>query len=418
MPASAPCSNWLKRARVPDSVIVGLEQSGDEMRYRRILMVTATGLTALFAVGAAFQSSLFVTLEGAPHTDAMLSERLFANFSGVLIFAVAFVTIPLRRFGTLMRVPIVLAICGVAALARMIVQALLEVHPRGLQDWYLADLMAGFTIGLVSSVIALLLADYEYRLRLQERTTSAQSLRAARALEALQAEELRVRREVAEGLHGTVQQRLVLVGVEVAALRDRLDQAGSLDDRARRDFHRIIESLDHMREQDVREMSQLLYPNGIDLGLSQAVRMLMRRVPASIAARVHISPRVVEYDDPAHGGLSVAERLMIVRLLEEGVSNAFRHGGAAKLQLHLDIEQVDDRHELVLRLDDNGVGVDGSGRLHGLERLVDRVRDRGGVVDLLPSPVLSGARLQLRLPVAEPTPAPAVPASPEEHQTA
>lgn len=385
---------------MPDPVpVAALERTGDEMRYRRIVVVTASTLTSLFAVGAAFQFGVLAadTAGGA----VGLLERLFANFSSVLVIAVAFIAVPVRRYSALLRIPIVLAICGTAALARMTAQALIEVYPIAQRDSYLLDLVAALSIGLVSVTIAMLLADYEYRLRLQERTSTAQSLRAAQALEALQAEELRVRREVAEGLHGTVQQRLVLISVEVQTLAERLRAEGRLDLAAERDFARLQSGLDQIREQDVREMSQLLYPNGIDLGLSQAVRMLMRRVPAAIAAKVVISPRLVEHDDPAVGGFSVTERLNVVRLLEEGVTNALRHGGAAKLELRLDVVAGERGPELSLTLDDDGSGVSGDGQFHGLRHLVDRIRDQGGVVDLLPSPLLPGARLQLRLPVVQ-----------------
>ena len=56
--------------------------------------------------------------------------------------------------------------------------------------------------------------------------------------------------------------------------------------------------LDEAREIDVREMSRLLYPDRLELGLVPALRALLGRIPASIATRLTVSDAVRSLDDP------------------------------------------------------------------------------------------------------------------------
>ena len=75
--------------------------------------------------------------------------------------------------------------------------------------------------------------------------------------------------------------------------------------------------LDEAREIDVREMSRLLYPDRLELGLVPALRALLGRIPASIATRLTVSDAVRSLDDPSGCSLTVSERLLAVRVVEE-----------------------------------------------------------------------------------------------------
>jgi two-component system sensor histidine kinase UhpB len=244
------------------------------------------------------------------------------------------------------------------------------------------------------------------RARVEERGALLQSLRASEALDALQSEELRVRREVAEGLHGTVQQQLVLVRIRLDSIIARLRRA---DAETRADHgvqhpeaEQLIGELDALvgivevlRERGVRELSQLLYPAGTDLGLAQASRMMLRSLPPSIATRVEIADAVLEADDPSGPGLGVETRILLLRVLEEAVSNALRHGRASTLALRIAVEQG----ELRLTLDDDGTGLpEGEPALHGLALLRTRLIAIGAGIELGGSP-LGGARVLATLPL-------------------
>ncbi|PPF50424.1 MULTISPECIES: ATP-binding protein [unclassified Rathayibacter] len=89
--------------------------------------------------------------------------------------------------------------------------------------------------------------------------------------------------------------------------------------------------------------------------------------------------------------------MLLVRFLEEAVTNALKHGGASSLRVRGDEEAG----VVVLTLDDDGRGlVEGSTR-SGLARLERQLAVYGGSLELSDSPVLAGARLRARLPLSD-----------------
>ena len=156
------------------------------------------------------------------------------------------------------------------------------------------------------------------------------------ALKALEQEEIRVRRTVAEGLHGTLQSKLVLVDARLADVLARAEARGvDSDDVGLAAWVRA--ELDAVRETDVREMSRLLYPERLELGLVPALRALLGRIPASIATRLVVSDAVRPLDDPTGLAADVSERLLVVRVVEEALTNALKHGPASSLVVVLDV---------------------------------------------------------------------------------
>ena len=98
-----------------------------------------------------------------------------------------------------------------------------------------------------------------------------------------------MRRAVAEGLHGTLQSKLILVDARLAEVLARADGLDAADAES---LGWVREELADAREIDVRQMSRLLYPDRLELGLVPALRALLGRLPASIATRLTVSDAV------------------------------------------------------------------------------------------------------------------------------
>lgn len=367
-------------------------------RYRRAAVLGALLLLIVFGIGSALQSTIFQVARGLPAYDEIYAvpvwARLLANLAAVAIIVVSVWLLPIhpRR-----RVLWMLAAVGatvVAVLTRGALQLALEVYPIRQLDLVLVDVVVGLFSGLFSMLVGVILAEALERARAQERAASRQTLRARSALDALQTEELRVRREVAEGLHGTVQQRLVLIGARVRRAVADLPVGAVIDSDDLRRLEEVHQEIDELREQGVRGMSQLLYPEGIDIGLVPAVRMMLRRVPSAIRVDTEIEAAVAEFDDPGAGRISAALRLLSVRLLEEAVSNALRHGHAGRIAVTL---RLDDGERLTMCVDDDGVGIPEHATLSGLAQLRNRLDDVGGTLDLGRSH-LGGARVLVTFP--------------------
>ena len=146
-------------------------------------------------------------------------------------------------------------------------------------------MLSGFLLGVISAGIGMWAVTTRRAARRRIRAATRDAVHVELAVKALEQEEIRVRREVAEGLHGTLQSKLVLVD---ARLGDVLDHADRLDAADAESLAWVRAELDEAREIDVREMSRLLYPDRLELGL----------VPAAAGAA---GPPPREHRDPAHG---------------------------------------------------------------------------------------------------------------------
>lgn len=374
--------------------------SVEAARYRRAAAWGSFIPLVVFGVGAAMQSEIFQVAQGLAAYgeiyDVPLWTRLVANFSAAILIGIAVWFLPINPHRRAVWRIAVAGAAVAAVLVRGALQLLLGVYTVSLIGFALVDVVVGLFCGLFSLVIGVALAEAFQRVRYQERTTARQALRASAALDALQAEELRVRREVAEGLHGTVQHRLVLLDAGLRGIADDLHVGAAVEDEHLRRLAEIRRDLDNLREHGVREMSQLLYPAGVSLGLAQAVRMMLKRIPSSIRVQAHIEESVVEYDDPAFARVPKELRLLAVRLLEEAVSNALRHGNASQIAVTL---VMDDDRMLTIIVDDDGSGIPAQAALSGLGQLRERLARVGGTFDL-GSGALGGTRLSANIPLA------------------
>ncbi|NMR20313.1 sensor histidine kinase [Cellulomonas fimi] len=368
----------------------------DVVGDRRALLLGAGVVCALFAVGAAAQTAWVYGQVLPDGPGAPFLDRLLANAVAVVVDLVVLVALRTEvRRRAWERGSALLVAAVVAAGARVAVQLAVGVHEPAATREVLVELVSGLLAAGAANVLGLALLTSRQRLRRQVLATAASRTQIRLALDALQHEEVRVRREVAEGLHGSLQQRLVIVTARVQALADRLsDGPATPADVA--ELRAVARTLEQAREGDVREMSRMLYPEGLEVGMVPAVRSLLGRLPASIATRLVVADPVRRLDDPASPALSRSERLLAVRIVEEGVTNALRHGGAGSLEVTLGLE----RGGLRLTVRDDGVGLDPerAAEPSGTARLGDRLELVGGSLELRPgSP--GGAVLTAWLPV-------------------
>lgn len=206
----------------------------------------------------------------------------------------------------------------------------------------------------------------------------------------------RLRRDLAEALHGRVQTRLLVAAERIQAA------AASLGD-GRPDIARelglVRDILEEMREEEIRPLSHQLHPGLLRLGLRAALFGLIRSWEDTVAVRLEVAPEVEALDDPLENRLSETRRLTLYRVAEEAISNAVRHGGAARVDLALRTE----RNLLILTVADDGRGVDPA-RLRpgwGLSSITARLNWSDGGFKLSSNPG-RGAVLTAWMPIPEP----------------
>jgi len=386
--------------------------------------ITASGAMAVvFGLAVSFQSVYIYTWVAPGGTRGMLGERITANLVSLGIAVVVLALLLWSRWGPSLhewwRPKVLVGVVAVAALTGLLrsgLQLLLGVYrDPGLQT----VLVEAGSTALALSVCAAFgfsLSAARRRVREEVRAHADQRHRADLALQSLQSEELRVKREVAEGLHGTLQQHLVLLSARLTSTTAALARdGGPLSAEATAQLREIGAELDIVRERDVRELSRLLSPPLLEVGIAPSIRAILQRLPPSITTNLDVTPAFRLLDDPIDNVFSTAERAVVVRTLEEGVTNALTHGAADRLDVELRVStpaalrDAAVRGEIRLRLVDNGTGLaDDAAPSGGLLQLERRAGAFGGSLRVAPveSPnPAEGAVLELIMPYRVPEPA-------------
>jgi signal transduction histidine kinase len=216
----------------------------------------------------------------------------------------------------------------------------------------------------------------------------------AASLEAVRAEERRAvdedarlseRARIARDLHDAVSQDLFSLGMAAGGMEKALP-AGSLRDRAR--------AMRETAEGAMQEMSELLLelrPSTLEEGgLVPALERLCGSYQSRLGVLVNAQLEDVR--------LNARGEVAILRLAQEGLSNAVRHAEAESIELSL--HGVDGR--AVLRIKDDGQGFDASGidgHGLGLSLMRDRVAELGGGLSVTSS-AGKGTVVEAWLPVA------------------
>lgn len=378
---------------MPDQVA---ERTGDVARDR-VTLLRATAIVAFgYAFGASVQSAFIYSRYVPEWAEVSLWARLGANAVGV---AALVGTMWLLRVHALRRVWALvggLVAASVAcAVTRYGAQLLFDVYVAPDTATRDSELVGGFVVALISAGIGLWALLSRRRMRAAARLAERENVHVELAVQALEDEEIRVRRAVAEGLHGTLQGKLVLIDAELDAVvrRVSLERGRAADVTALR---RVQAELAEVRELDVRQMSRLLYPDRLELGLVPAVRAMLSRVPATIATRLSVTPALRAVDDPERGSLTVAQRLLAVRVVEEGITNALKYGPASTIVVDLDLRDG----ALVVGVENDGPTYDPATAAPpgGTARLAERVGLAHGAIELRPRDP-QGARLEALLPL-------------------
>jgi len=345
------------------------------------LVVAASGsLMLVSALVAVTQTVWVLDVVGGSDAGVVPGRRMVANLVWAAGVAGALVALGLHRHRVARQVTDVLLAGMVAALLRLAAHVALGVHPLAPHDSWLLQLGAGLPMAWLAGGLAVASLWVLRRVRGDAAETVRSALERAEAMRALEDEEVRVRREVAEGLHGTAQQRLVLV---VAGL-DRLlaDADGTAELATLAVLRDLREKVETVRGGDIRKASRLLYPYQIEVGLVPAVRSMLDEVPAAVRTQLTVDPGVRALDGPGDCQFTRGERLLVARVVEEALGNALRHGRASAVEVTIERDGC----EVVATVRDDGCGFDEptpSGS--GLARLSERLRLVGGELTARPA---------------------------------
>ncbi|MFE5495525.1 HAMP domain-containing sensor histidine kinase [Streptomyces virginiae] len=181
-----------------------------------------------------------------------------------------------------------------------------------------------------------------------ERATSS-----GRVLSALEEE----RHRIAQELHDEVGQTLTAVLLQIKHAADRIPEP------VRGDLHQAQETTRASLD-EIRRIARRLRPGVLEeLGLHSALRSLAAEFTTSrLSVSAHITPGLPALDS--------ATELVLYRVAQEGLTNAARHSGATRVEVHL---RPVPGGGTALLVRDNGRGLGGAAEGAGIRGMRERV---------------------------------------------
>ncbi|MCX7825660.1 MAG: sensor histidine kinase, partial [Verrucomicrobiae bacterium] len=152
------------------------------------------------------------------------------------------------------------------------------------------------------------------------------------------------RSRIARDLHDTLEQQLALIGVQIDSSLARLAESPEL---ARKSLELALAVVRHTHEEARRSVWDLRSVALEQGGLVEASRQL---ATTDDATRQKVE--VITSGDERR--LPVVVETNLLRIAQEAVTNAIKHSGASRIEVHLDYGERD----VTLRVRDNGCGFD------------------------------------------------------------
>ncbi len=203
------------------------------------------------------------------------------------------------------------------------------------------------------------------------------------------------RRRIARELHDEMGQSLTAIKTDAALIRNRCDDSSAPSWRS---ASAIGDTADHLYDV-IQNLLRHLRPSGLDdLGLVDALRAFLRLWRER---RPGIACTFVTNGDL--GALGEDLNITIYRIIQEALNNVIRHAAATRVDIALKRETTSaGSDELILRVEDNGLGVNlgnvHAKQRHGLVGIRERVQGLGGNLALDSQP-RNGFRLKATFPL-------------------
>jgi len=244
--------------------------------------------------------------------------------------------------------------------------------------------MGGDEIGRLARQLERLRRKWEDQVTSLQRLTASLAEMETRARMNAALEE---RQRLARELHDSVSQQLFAISMTATAVRRTLDQDF---ERARRQVE-LIEEMAAAAQSEMRAL--LLHLRPVQLAgkpLALAVRELVEEMRAKVPMEIVLQ---IDEDLPLNRGVENH----LFRLVQEAMSNTFRHARASRMEISL--KRRGDAVQLLVQ--DNGVGFDPQAKRqtsYGLTNMEERASELGGSVRITSAPG-KGTRVDIRIPL-------------------
>ena len=205
-----------------------------------------------------------------------------------------------------------------------------------------------------------------------------------------------LRKEIAGQLHGTVQNRLILLGHKLAEL-----EAKPASERTTGELASIRRRIEELQNDHIRPIGHRLFPSILRLGISAGLESLVDEYSTELHVDLQVSKQLRDREQANRRLIPDNVRLALYRIAEEALANILKHTLTAKnivVKLSLSDGQV-----LRLTVSDDGAGFDTSSPSSGIGLAIasDYAAAAGGTYTIRSIPG-KGTRVMVRVQLEGP----------------
>jgi histidine kinase len=197
------------------------------------------------------------------------------------------------------------------------------------------------------------------------------------------------RRRIARDLHDTVSQELFAANMILSGVSGQL---GTLEREVVEQQIKGVSSILDTAQKDLRILLLHLRPTELEgRSLVEGLEVILKELVDKSEIEVNFEHRV--------GSIPRQIEEHIFRIAQEIISNTLRHAKASRLDVYL----YQNRHEVQLKMADNGIGFHRK-KLdeisYGLKNIEERVHDMAGEIQILTAPK-QGVAIDIRVPLLD-----------------
>jgi signal transduction histidine kinase len=197
------------------------------------------------------------------------------------------------------------------------------------------------------------------------------------------------RERIARDLHDTVIQRLFAVGLSLQAALTR-----AVDDPAVERIQLAVDEIDVT----IRDIRSSIFALHTRRTFAASARDDVLAIAREAGRALGFEP-TVRFDGPVDSVATDEMREQVLATLREALSNVTRHAYASTVNIDL----VADARRILLRVRDDGIGIQSPAIGNGLRNMSERATALGGSCEVTRSSAAGGVQIEWQIPVGETT---------------
>jgi len=204
-----------------------------------------------------------------------------------------------------------------------------------------------------------------------------------------------LRKDIAQQIHSTVQNRLIILMHRLADL-----ERSSLSEQMAAELADLRQKLEEVLQGYIRPISHRLFPSILRRGLVPALQSPVDQLEKTQSIDMELSKELKRQERINPRFITEQVRLAAYRIAEEALTNATKHAKVSRVTVKLELSSEDWLH-LMVRDDGQGFEVESASAGLGILLMQDYAEVVGGscVIDSTPG---KGTRVRAALPLVKP----------------